>query len=165
MALVVEDGTGLSNAESYATVNEILTYLAKVYGAGTPFSTASLEQQEQAARRATQYLQAAYGARFAGTPQRVGQRLSFPVYGGTSPELVPTAVKEAQAEAANRAITASLMGDFTPGGAVLEEEVEVGPVRRKVRFAGPTDPLPAYPLIEGLLAPLFGPYAGRMFRT
>lgn len=60
MALVVEDGTGLSTAESYISVADADTYIAAYKGANTTWDDATEGAKEIAARQATQYLDGVY---------------------------------------------------------------------------------------------------------
>lgn len=80
MALVVEDGTGLAAAESYASVAA-----ADAYWSGrihTPISStwliATTAQKESALREATSWLEAEFGQRWIGRRESAEQALSWP---------------------------------------------------------------------------------------
>lgn len=78
MALIIEDGTGVSNADSYETVAECEAFSLAYFGHNLTGNTAS---KEASLRRAFYFMQ---GLRWkAGT---------YPLFGGT----IPTAVKHAQ---------------------------------------------------------------------
>jgi len=105
MALIVEDGTGKSDAESYASVADFKTYCYKV-GHGYVGNTDT--EIEQALRRATRWLDARYGARFLGLWTFTAQRLEWPrayvLYRDTSisSDVVPAQVVAATCEATVR---------------------------------------------------------------
>lgn len=65
MALVVEDGTGLANAESYVSAVGLASYCG---GRGLILGTVSDDAIEAALRRATAYIDATYRSRFPGYP-------------------------------------------------------------------------------------------------
>jgi hypothetical protein len=76
MALVVEDGTGLANAESYASVADADTRLAARGFA--LWDTMSEAEKEQALRRSTDYMVQVYRNRWAGTRVTTTQALDWP---------------------------------------------------------------------------------------
>lgn len=80
MALVVEDGTGLSNAESYISVANAIIYITAYKGANTAWDSSTEAAKEVAARVATQYLDGRYSWR--GTKSTSDQALGLPVSGG-----------------------------------------------------------------------------------
>ncbi|UNK39375.1 hypothetical protein MNR02_06620 [Shinella sp. H4-D48] len=107
MALIVEDGTGLANAESYASVAEFKAYAGKVgYDYTTP--AYSDTQVEQALRRATTWIDARYGPLFQGRWATTTQRLEWPRSGvvyrcnGIASDEIPEKLKDALCEAAWR---------------------------------------------------------------
>ena len=75
MALIVEDGTGLSTAESYVSVATATAYFT-AFGGSDAWS--SLEDQEVALRKASRDLDILYGASYASTPLTTAQALLFP---------------------------------------------------------------------------------------
>ncbi len=68
MSLVVEDGTGLSNADSYVALADVTAYLTKYASAATlaAWSAGASIDTERACRNATHYLDAQYGSRLPG---------------------------------------------------------------------------------------------------
>lgn len=104
MALVVEDGSGLPNADSYITIEEADAYLAKYgFDDDSNWSSATDAEKEDAIRRATQeYLEGIYYNCWRGSVRTYSQKLSWPrvgahddagrVIGGTE---VPDPIKEA----------------------------------------------------------------------
>lgn len=75
MALIVEDGTGLANADAYVSLAEFKAYAAAV---GYDLTEYTDEQIERAIRRATIWIDARYGATFLGTWVIATQRLEWP---------------------------------------------------------------------------------------
>lgn len=75
MALIVETGAGLADAESYASVTTFKAYCDKSGRAHAGYEDAAIEQ---ALRRATQWLDARYSARFTGQWSKTAQRLEWP---------------------------------------------------------------------------------------
>jgi len=81
MPLTIENGTGITGADSYATVAECEAYAVDYYGASLAGSPVS---KEAALRRAYAYMM--------GLPWK--QSAGYPLFGGT----IPQAVKNAQHE-------------------------------------------------------------------
>ncbi|WP_313398189.1 DnaT-like ssDNA-binding protein [Stenotrophomonas sp.] len=140
--LIVEDGTGLPNAEAYISAAEADTYHANRGNAA--WAALDTPAKEAALRKATDYMGIAYGGRWHGVRLTPGQALDWPrgVVG------VPEAVKRASAELALRASTAELAADQGP--AVKSETV--GPI--SVTYADGASQFQRYPLVDGLLASL-----------
>lgn len=138
MALVVEDGTGKSNAESYISVADATTYHA-ARGNSAWAALASDTVREQLLRKATDYMLQAYREKWKGYRYVTDQALDWPrawVYKepfyqgavGTYPflvdsDIVPTEVKNACAELALKASSATLMEDQEQ--LVVKEKVDV----------------------------------------
>jgi hypothetical protein len=76
VALVVEDGTGLANAESYASVAEADAYHADRGNAA--WAALATAVKEQALRKATEYMSQAYRIRWAGFRVKATQALDWP---------------------------------------------------------------------------------------
>lgn len=76
MTLVVEDGTGLANAESFASVAEADAYLAK--RGITNWATLTTPEKEQALVRSTDYMEQAYRLLWKGSRMSSIQALSWP---------------------------------------------------------------------------------------
>lgn len=119
MALVVEDGTGLPNAESLASVAFIDAYHA-ARGNVAWAAIAAVETKEQLARKATDYLVYRYSGLWANLQLTTTQALPFPrtVYG------LPLAIQQAVAELALIASTTPLTPNVTRG----KKRVKVGPI-------------------------------------
>jgi hypothetical protein len=135
MALIAENGTGVTGAESYATIAALDAWWAarshKPYAAtwaalGTP-------AKEGSAREAAAYLDARYGARYRGARKTSTQGLLWPRVGPDDEDGTPTAVVgadgfdladlppqllAAMAEVAVRAATSDLAPDIGAEGLV-----------------------------------------------
>lgn len=118
MALIVEDGTGMADAEAYISVADADTYFAARGNAS--WAALTTEAKEQALRLGADYMGAVYGPRWCGTRLTTTQALDWP----RDVEGVPEAVKRANAELAVRASAAPLLAD---AGAQVKQEV-VGPI-------------------------------------
>lgn len=125
MAIVVEDGTGLANAEAYISVADADAYfLARGNAAWAALLT---DAKEAALRLGADYMEGAYGQRWKGCRVSQTQALSWPrdgvcVDGYELPDdEVPLAVARANAELAVRASAGSLLED--QGAQVKSEQV------------------------------------------
>lgn len=162
MSLIVEDGTGLSNAESYISVADASTRHAN--NGMTNWATLSTTEMEAALRRATTYMEQAYRERWKGLRlhMRVGgsgqqleetQALSWPRWDvmvdgfPVSPNIVPTEVANACADLALKAAAGDLNLDLTRG--VITEKV--GPIETQYDRYSPQNV--RYRSIDMMLAP------------
>lgn len=132
--LVVEDGTGRPDAESYASVDYADTFWGK-RGSPTFWTGATLEQKEVALRAATQEgIDGLYNGMFRGQIQSQEQRLQFPRVGCYDDDgrqiasgTVPWRVLEA---------TCLLAGEVRAGETLLPSEVERQITRETKKGAG-----------------------------
>jgi hypothetical protein len=127
VALIVEDGTGLANAESFISVADATTYHA-ARGNAAWAALASDTIREQCLRKATDYMEAVYRLRWSGYRTGTIQVLSWPryavprkdyaVFAGHAltsyyaSDAVPATVANACAELALRAATGELSPDI-----------------------------------------------------
>ena len=159
MALIVEDGTIVTGAESYISVADADAYfLARgnaAWAALTPAAT-----KEAALRKATDYMTGRYGLRWKGERVSELQALDWPrlwcerrnVINGAFPlywddTTVPVAVQRACAELAVRASAGELVPDV---GAQVKSET-VGPI--SVVYADGARQSDSYRAIDAMLAP------------
>jgi hypothetical protein len=126
MALIVENGTGLANAESYASVAYADAYFAARNVNNWDGNTAS---KEGYLRIATEYIEATYAELWKGYKRTREQALQFP---RTSLELdgfflddnvIPKELMNACCELAHRAVHSTLLPDLTKS--VKREKVDV----------------------------------------
>ncbi len=125
--LIVEDGTGLPNADSLTSLAFADEYhLAR---GNEAWGAIINERKEQLLRKATDFTTYIIGPSFAGVRAVVGQSLPFPRYSVTDINLyslgVPIAIQEAVAELALIANTTPLLPTST---AVRKKRVKVGPI-------------------------------------
>jgi hypothetical protein len=163
MALIVEDGSGKSDAESYLSVADADTYFTNRGGNAT-WTAASTANKEAALRIATQYLDAAYSGRWRGIHKLGTQRLAWPRayvedddgYAIDSDDL-PRNLEEATAEAALRHMTEDdgLMPDLDQAD-VKRYAVKVGPITEDTTYLG-AEQLKRFSLIDALLSSILEP--------
>ncbi len=155
MALVVEDGSGLSTAESYLSVADADTYHA-AHSASTTWSGADTSDKENALRVATQYLDVEYGIRWQGLRGSSTQALDWPrsnvevdgfLLSSTS---LPTELKSATAEMALRQLSSPIIPDVSDP-MVIEESVKVDVIEESKKYAGPKTKLKQYTIVEKLI--------------
>jgi hypothetical protein len=153
MALIVETGTGSATGESFCSVADSLAYHA-ARGNAT-WATITTTQQEQALRRATDYMEAVYSQRWAGTRTTSVQALSWPRYNVfvngfvTLSSSVPRAVINACSELALRAAAGELLSDSTQQKTRTKVDV------LEVEFDKYSPQSTQYLAITALLAPYF----------
>lgn len=125
MTLIVEDGTGLATAESYASVASLDAYAA-AHGSPAAWTAAGVVAKEAALRYASTWVDGRYLWR--GIVLRTTQRLSWPRSGAVDPdgrELtgVPARLVELVCQAALEHLVESLTAPAARGGAVASERV------------------------------------------
>lgn len=160
MALIVEDGTGLSNSESFASLDQFLAYHGN---RGNDLSATNL-RIEQALRQATDYMEARWGLKWTGARLSDTQALSWPRTGAYYPDGrqatgVPQEIYRACLEYALRAITEPLAPDPTYGDVqapVIEREERVGPIMEKTVYGsgGAQITFRKYPVVDQMIKPL-----------
>lgn len=127
MAITVETGAGLADAETYISVADADTYHAA--RGNTAWAALSEADKEAALRRATDYMLQAYRARWNGARATSTQALDWPRYGviadgyEVASTVVPVAVSRACAELALRASADDLSPDLERG--IKRERVDV----------------------------------------
>lgn len=159
MALRVEDGTGVSDANSYIALAEADTYFQERGNA--EWGALSVAEKEQALIRATDYLEQRYDGRWRGARAGAGQALSWPrsyayAFGDErrpiSSEVVPLRLRYATCELASRATDASLRPDLLPNMTAVTKE-KVGSLEVNYSPAGGVD-TPQFIVVSDLLRPL-----------
>jgi hypothetical protein len=149
VALIVEDGSGVTGAESYITVAGADTYFSDRGNA--MWDALTTEQKEQALRKGTDYMEGRY--RWRGERVADDQALSWPrtcVYAFghlVDSDVVPERVQRACAELAVRASADDLSPDV---GAQVKSET-VGPI--SVTYADGARQTTAYKLVDAMLSP------------
>lgn len=148
MSLILEDGIGRADANSYADLAFADGYHAPRGRAG--WAAAAAEEREAALIKATDYLDAVYD--FRGDRERSEQALAWPRFcaeddAGRRMAGVPDAVRRACAELALRALTEDLLPDEARGGRVTSETL--GPISTTYDADAPAGTLRR--LVDGLL--------------
>jgi hypothetical protein len=153
VTLVVEDGTGKSNAESYISVADASTRHTN-FGNSAWADAASDTVREAALRKATAYMEQAYRDRWQGYRQVTEQALSWPrnsvvvdEFVVVATDVVPAEVANACADLALRALTDDLNADLTRG--VVREKV--GPIETEYDRYSPQST--RFAAIDMMLAP------------
>ena len=155
MSLIVEDGTGLADAESYLSVADATTYHTNMGNSVAWAAVGVTAVQEAMLRRATNYLRSRYYNMWEGRAIAAAQRLDWPRwgvptrdgYGAIASNAVPEEVKNACAELALKAFSADLMPDESQ--AVKREKI--GPI--EVEYDQTSSSAPSYVAIDAMLAP------------
>lgn len=153
MALVIEDGSIVAGADSFATVAELRAYATK-RGASVPADDAACEVL---LIKGCDYI-SAQEPRFTGSRVSADQALPFPRYGLTVNgyafpfDAIPEQVKSAQMALAIEAQTNDLMPTRLPGDAGAITAEKVGPL--EVQYANPVNAsnYPRFAKVDGLLA-------------
>lgn len=157
MALIVEDGTGKSDAESYVSVAEAIVYITKFYPSST-FLTSTTEEQEAFCRQATQYLDMRYGGRWLGEKANKTQALDWPRQDAEidgylqESNSLPQKLKDAAFES----IQIFVAGDdpFEANdsfGTVKSEAVKVGPISESIEYMGGKSSYKKYPKVDNIV--------------
>jgi len=126
MALIVEDGSGLDDAESYVSVSDAGTYCTNH---GLTEWTGADSVKEAALRNATQYIDTTYNFRSAKSYQY--QALEFPrqMWDWDDDPLM-NRLRSATVELAVKALTENLFADVEPSVVTM---VKVGPITKQTR--------------------------------
>lgn len=149
MALIVENGSGLSNADSYITLLAFQTFCDS---RGYNYDAFDDEVMEQRLRIATSYIDTIF--RYKGARSKVEQALEFPRvdcldWSSLPVTGVPLRVKQACAELAFKALSENLYQDQDRGGRVVSESV--GPISVSYAEDAPTGKV--WQLAHNLLQP------------
>jgi len=161
MALVVEDGSGKKDADSYLSVTDADNYHTNHSGS-TDWSGASVAEKEKALRLATQYLDVRYNGLWKGNRSNEEQSLDFPRANIADSDgyyyehdEIPQRLKDATAELALRVVEGDkLLDDIMKPGSIKRKRVKTGPVESETEYIGGYNQVKKYPLIDGLIRPL-----------
>lgn len=158
MTLIVENGTGLADAESFISVADANTYHSNRGNAAWASLTDTVK--EQCLRRATDYLEQVYRLRWIGYRHTEAQSLSFPrdevprrdftylnQFSFYPNDVVPSEVKNACAELALKANTETLAPDLER----VTKREKVGVL--EVEYDTNSQPYKKYRIIDNMLAP------------
>ena len=140
--MVVEDGTGLSNADSFVSVAYADTYFT-TRGVS---SWASLTNKEALLIKATDYIEAVYSESWKGVTLNDTQSLSFPRIIDDA-TVYPDRLLKAVCELALKANSGDLLVDVEQR--TIEEKVDV----ISVKYAEYSDQKTQYSMVYGLISP------------
>lgn len=150
MSLIVEDGTGKSDADSYDTVANASVYHA-AYG-NTEWADAAEAAQEIAMRQAFRYQNVSYDWEAVKTTST--QSGAWPRTGATdasgyliAPDAIPNQVKQAQYELALKALSESLLSDVSGEDKLSRVKVDV----IEVEYSPATGSQKRYAMADNLL--------------
>ncbi len=176
MAFIVEDGTGLSNANSLVSVAYAKTYFAE--RAVTSWDALDDEIVQASLIKGTDYFELRWSTLFAGTLYKDTQSLSFPrpefgepiydlidstlIVGYTTPDKILKAI----CEYANRASTGDLVSDIstTAGQAT---RVKIGVIEKETNFTSNQkrpDTFATYPAADNLVKPYLKSTSGKVIK-
>lgn len=170
MALIVEDGTGKVDAESYAS---IVQYKARCDRMGVSYAGETDADIEARLRQAFEHMIEAYRLRLAGSRVSTTQAGDWPRYnvpmhdgpgGSASPSYypsgaVPTEVVNANIDLAVKAKAGPLNPDLTQAVKSIRERVE-GVVDTETVYADYSMATKSYPAIDARLRPFFAAQGG-----
>lgn len=161
MPLIVEDGSGIANADSYCSLAEASAYHAD--RGNTLWATGMSDtEREQALRRGTEYMVQVYRDLWAGSRKTIAQSLDWPRYEvpikdsptgyGAFPSYyaddeVPLAVRQACAVMAFKAAS----GDLAPDVGTPVKREKVGPI--EVEYQDGARQTVRYQVLDNMLAP------------
>lgn len=163
MALIVETGAGLPNADSYISVEEADAYLLNL--GNEVWALMDTPAKEVALRKATKYMVAFYRMKWKGARTSLTQSLDWPRYGvstiedngqpsygyGVVPyDVVPVEIKHVCADFAALTTLGDLSENF--GQKVLQETI--GPIT--VKYSDNSSQIVQYREIDSALAPFMG---------
>lgn len=165
MSFIVEDGTGLDDATSGASVGDADVYF-RDRGVAEWIGTSAVKQG--ALIRATDYIELRWSSKFRGDKEFAGQALSFPRLDGGVSTGVPVAYMRAVFEYALRALSGPLAPDNTVrdnGLQLISESHKTGPIDDTYRYASKgANSVPSsfrsYPSADGQLKSLLVQSAG-----
>lgn len=156
MALIVEDGTGLSTAEAFISVADADTYHA-ARGNPVAWSGASVSTKEACLRAGATYLGR---IKWKGTRRLEAQALAWPRYSvvdgdgfSLSSTAVPERIRRANAELALRHVYSSILPDSAENG-LIRTRSKVGPLETEKEWAGGKPGESSFPAVDALIVGL-----------
>lgn len=159
MSFTVEDGTGLSDANSYASVADGDAYFLD-RGAPVSWSGATTAERETALIFSTQFIDAEYVNRWKGARTNETQALAWPRAGVTDDDdftidddALPTKLLEATYEGALKSVGGEdLIPDLTDDGTLERKRVKVGSLEVDKKYSSPKSATPDRQLMDSLLS-------------
>ena len=161
MALVVEDGSGLSNAEAFISVADADTYFT-AHGDPSTWTALTTTDKEVALREGTAYLDLIYGRRWKGVRSSTTQALTWPRFSCTGLDeesiagtAIPQQIEDANCEAALQYLTdGTLFPEVTTSeSGAKRTRVKVGQIEEEVEYAGTKSNVVLYRRVNQLVLP------------
>lgn len=173
MTIVVEDGTGLEDSNSYASVEYADTYFED--RGNETWTDLDSNVKESALINATDYINMRWGEKFKGSLATETQALLWPrLYVGSSALQMPDILLRATVEYALRASAGPLAPDYefdSTGRLWTKKREEVGPIVEETSYGSSsvTDlyTFRPYPVPDALIKPLLvgGGMGGYLIRN
>lgn len=153
MAFVVEDGTGLEAANSYAAVSALDSY-ASERGIELPATEGS---KQRLLILATEYADSLYAGRWSGQKSKARQSLQWPRYGASLSghaldwSAIPRGIAQAICQLASDIHAGGSVNAVSDGTRIIREKVDV----LEIQYAdnGGNIARPAFPKFEAMIAP------------
>lgn len=142
--LVIEDGTGLSNAESYWAITDVDDYFTSINNPN--WSPLSDEIKEPLLRLGSRNLDLLYGYQFNGkilnqTQALLFPRTSFTDANGFKITGIPLRLKQATAELSLLQFTFDVAGPSDGSGNIMEEWTRIGTLQDRTFYFSPSSPI------------------------
>lgn len=159
MALTVETGAGLSSADSFASVADCDTHNTN-YVNSSVWLAATTPNKELALRKATRYLVLTVGESWVGLQKTSTQALPWPRTGvvlfgfAFSDSAIPVQLVRATCEMAIISLSEEILPTDDSASTIVEEEVQVGPILERIKYASGKTITKSYPICEGYLTGL-----------
>ena len=168
MAFVVEDGSGLPNANSYASVQEADDYMTDRNN--SEWAALTLTKKQGCLVSATEYIDTRWGSKLRGQRSTETQALEFPRKGcGLKSDEVPVRIKSA-------CIQYALIASSTPlspnpqysesGTPLISTREKVGPIEEEYKSGENASSVTwnPYPLADSLMQSFIWVTGGRLYR-
>ena len=175
MAFTVEDGTGLSGANSYASVVEADSYVTDYIRNSSTWTSLSSANKQKYLVEASQSVDLIFHSRWLGYRLDQNQGLAWPRVAGydkdgysVASDEVPANVKRATAEMAWRHLndtgpstttgdSTGIIPDISSPGTIAETDVAAGSVRSKTRYLSGKSQIKMFRKVEMILHQLIKP--------
>ena len=137
---IVEDGTGVANANALTTVAFVDEYFDT--RGNTVWAAASIDSKQQAIVRSSDYIETAWADLFKGNIEFADQELSFPRVNlfdrnNRAVEGMPKKLQQAVSEYSLRALSSSLYIEPTTqanGQLVQKEKKKIAPIEKEITY-------------------------------
>jgi hypothetical protein len=160
MALIVEDGSGKTDADALCSVAFVDTYNSE-YNSVASWISAAADVKERAIRLATQYIDEYYKKMWKGEKSSYDQSLTWPRVNvededdyTIDSDVVPLKIQQAVAELSIRVVNGDdLFSDVkSPSGMIQSKKVKVGPIEVATEFSGSGAPETTFTVVDNLVS-------------